>query len=153
MVALQLMRRRASTTAHASRPQGFSPFAAAIYGAGTCFLTIAAGLAFYIPEASAVPSYARQTDQPCATCHTAFPELTPYGRQFKLMGYTSGGTRCGDGSARSNESQVPLSVMAWPGTFTHVKNNNNQAALGALPNINNDDWMAGQFSVFVAGQI
>jgi hypothetical protein len=44
------------------------------------------------PSASAVPSYARQTGQPCSTCHTAFPELTPFGRQFKLMGYTSGGT-------------------------------------------------------------
>ena len=29
------------------------------------------------PPASAVPSFARQTGQPCATCHTAFPELTP----------------------------------------------------------------------------
>ncbi|MGO9983712.1 MAG: hypothetical protein ACLPIX_05815, partial [Rhodomicrobium sp.] len=43
------------------------------------------------PAASAVPAYARQTGQPCATCHTAFPELTPYGRQFKLTGYTAGG--------------------------------------------------------------
>jgi hypothetical protein len=73
--------------------------------------------------ASAVPSYARQTGQPCATCHTAWPELTPFGRQFKLMGYTSGGTLCGDGSAKSDETQVPLSVMAWPATFTGVKSN------------------------------
>ena len=40
------------------------------------------------PMASAVPSFARQTGQPCATCHTAFPELTPFGRRFKLNGYT-----------------------------------------------------------------
>ena len=64
-----------------------------------------------IPTASAVPSYARQTGQPCATCHTAFPELTPYGRQFKLMGYTAGGNRCNDGSAKSDETQVPLALM------------------------------------------
>src|ERR1700722_10741772 len=41
--------------------------------------------------AEALPSYARQTGQPCATCHTAFPELTPYGRRFKIGGYTAGG--------------------------------------------------------------
>jgi hypothetical protein len=39
-------------------------------------------------EASALPSFARQTGQPCAACHTAFPELTPFGRRFKLNGYT-----------------------------------------------------------------
>ncbi|MCX7172135.1 MAG: hypothetical protein NTY41_18160 [Proteobacteria bacterium] len=37
-----------------------------------------------VPNAQAVPSMARQTGQACTTCHTVFPELTPYGRQFKL---------------------------------------------------------------------
>jgi hypothetical protein len=106
-----------------------------------------------IPTASAVPSYARQTGQPCATCHTAFPELTPYGRQFKLMGYTSGGTRCNDGSAKSDETQVPLALMSLPATFTGVKNSANQAAMGQASNISNDAWYPGQQSVFVAGQL
>lgn len=35
-------------------------------------------------SAQAVPSMARQTGYECAKCHTVFPELTPYGRQFKL---------------------------------------------------------------------
>ena len=40
--------------------------------------------------ASAVPSFATQTGLPCAQCHVmAFgPQLTEYGRQFKLNGYT-----------------------------------------------------------------
>ncbi len=108
------------------------------------------------PTATAVPAYARQTGQPCATCHTAFPELTPFGRQFKLMGYTQGGTRCNDGSAKSDETQVPLAVMAWPGTMTHVKNNDNYSQLGAPAggfNLSNDAWIPGQFSLFVAGQL
>ena len=42
-------------------------------------------------SALALPLYARQTGQPCATCHTAFLELTPFGRRFKLGGYTLGG--------------------------------------------------------------
>ncbi|QFI77284.1 cytochrome C [Bradyrhizobium betae] len=43
------------------------------------------------PPAQALPSFARQTGQPCGTCHTDFPALTPYGRRFKLLGYTAGG--------------------------------------------------------------
>lgn len=38
-----------------------------------------------------MPSYARQTGQPCGTCHTDFAGLTPYGRLFKIGGYTAGG--------------------------------------------------------------
>ena len=49
------------------------------------------GLLLKPQSASAVPSFAMQTGQPCSACHTAFPELTPYGREFKLMGYTAGG--------------------------------------------------------------
>src|SRR5271168_24958 len=50
------------------------------------FLTIG-----YAPPAQALPSFARQTGQPCGTCHTSFPGLTPFGRRFKLLGYTTGG--------------------------------------------------------------
>ena len=50
------------------------------------FLTIG-----FAPPAQALPSFARQTGQPCGTCHTDFPALTPYGRRFKLLGYTTGG--------------------------------------------------------------
>lgn len=35
----------------------------------------------------AVPSFTRQSGQPCSSCHTVFPELTAFGRQFKLRGY------------------------------------------------------------------
>src|SRR5450631_1962221 len=52
----------------------------------TGYLTIG-----FAPPAQALPSFARQTGQPCGTCHTDFPALTPYGRRFKLLGYTSGG--------------------------------------------------------------
>jgi hypothetical protein len=40
------------------------------------------------PNVRAVPSYSRQTGLSCATCHYAPPELTPFGRKFKLEGYT-----------------------------------------------------------------
>ncbi|MHB1333589.1 MAG: cytochrome C, partial [Sulfuriferula sp.] len=43
-------------------------------------------------KAQAVPAFARQTGQNCVACHAGgqFPELTPYGRLFKLTGYTLG---------------------------------------------------------------
>ncbi len=56
-------------------------------------IAVLAGLltAGFAPSAQALPSFARQTGQPCGTCHTSFPGLTPYGRRFKLLGYTTGG--------------------------------------------------------------
>lgn len=52
-------------------------------------------------EARALPAFARQTGQNCVACHAGgqFPELTPFGRMFKMTGYTMG--------ARA----LPLSVM------------------------------------------
>ena len=50
-------------------------------------LFIALLLTIFKPEAHAVPSYSRETGLPCASCHFAPPELTPFGRKFKLDGY------------------------------------------------------------------
>jgi hypothetical protein len=38
--------------------------------------------------AQAVPSFARQTGLACEACHTIPPELTPFGRRFRLNAYT-----------------------------------------------------------------
>jgi hypothetical protein len=56
-------------------------------------------------EAQALPAFARQTGQNCVACHAGgqFPELTPYGRMFKMTGYTIG------------ERALPLSMMAVVG--------------------------------------
>ena len=55
-------------------------------------IPLAAALAtlFAAPPAQAVPSYAEQTGQPCQACHVGGfgPQLTPFGREFKLGGYT-----------------------------------------------------------------
>ncbi len=50
----------------------------------------------------ALPIFNRQTGQNCVACHAGgqFPELTPYGRLFKLTGYTIG------------KRTIPLSAMA-----------------------------------------
>ena len=69
-------------------------------------------------NAGAVPSYARQTGQECIACHVSFPELTPYGRYFKLTGYTIGKAAFSDGKFH----HVPLAVMAQV-SVTHTQNN------------------------------
>ncbi|MBI3291804.1 MAG: hypothetical protein HYZ73_03210 [Elusimicrobia bacterium] len=40
-----------------------------------------------VNEAQAVPSFARTYGLSCSQCHTAFPALNEYGREFKLNGY------------------------------------------------------------------
>ena len=40
--------------------------------------------------AQAIPVFARQTGHNCQACHISYPELTAYGREFKLNGYTFG---------------------------------------------------------------
>jgi hypothetical protein len=55
--------------------------AAAIFLAGSALMLVA-------QPARAVPPFARQTGLACEACHTMPPELTAFGRRFKLSGYT-----------------------------------------------------------------
>src|SRR6516225_12408074 len=74
-------------------------------------LAVVAVCVVSVRPARALPSYARQTGQQCAACHNGYFELTPYGRQFKLNGYTwTGGT----------SNLPPIAAMAIP-TFTNVR--------------------------------
>jgi len=130
--------------------------------ARACAVTVAGIIVVLSPQpAAAVPSYARQTGQPCATCHNgAFPQLTPFGRQFKLNGYTAGGTRCRDSErvevTVGEPFQIPLSVMLVP-TFTHIQKElsseptNRKGELNGLKT--NDNFMMQDMSVFYGGQI
>jgi hypothetical protein len=89
-----------------------------------CALITAVGLVFalaslltigFASRAKALPSFARQTGQPCGTCHTDFPALTPFGRRFKLLGYTVGGgqfrTTPFPAFATANDSQSTAEKM------------------------------------------
>jgi hypothetical protein len=83
-------------------------------GMGAVIAAFVAMLPISGNEAQALPSFARQTGQSCGACHTDFPQLTPFGRRFKLGGYTMGG---GENSAEykktfgSNQWVPPLSMM------------------------------------------
>lgn len=91
--------------------------------------------------AHAVPSFARQTGQPCASCHTAFPELTPFGRRFKLAGYTLQG---GDWKG------PPVALMVMPG-FTHTRSAQDAPPDPGLKT--NDNFVTQQVTGLLAGQI
>ena len=41
-----------------------------------------------VQRTEANPLFARQTGLNCSGCHTVYPELAPFGRKFKLAGYT-----------------------------------------------------------------
>ncbi len=80
------------------------------------FLLIVVGLLQLLPlnTAQAVPSFARQTGMQCNECHTIFPELTPFGRIFKLGGYVL------SKSGKPYEFPPPLAGMAQI-TYTDAK--------------------------------
>ena len=105
--------------------------------------TIAAVLVIGLSPRRAVslPLYARQTGQPCATCHTAFLELTPFGRRFKLGGYTLGG---GDWNG------PPFAVMLQP-TFTNTAADQQEAPAPHFATNNN--LAVQQVSLFTGGRI
>ncbi len=106
------------------------------------------GLALAPPSADAIPSFARQTGQPCASCHTAFPELTPFGRRFKLGGYTMGG-------GMSIEEAPPIAGMLLP-TFTKTKVQQDSPPTnpdGYPIAHTNDNFVMQQASLFYGGQV
>jgi hypothetical protein len=115
-------------------------------------------------RAEALPAFARQTGQTCSTCHTAFLQLTPFGRRFKLNGYISrGGGPEGASGTRDALIDPPLPIaFMWQSTFTHL-NRGLDGAPGSLygvpqPNggVNNQNNFvdgAQQLSVYYGGQI
>jgi hypothetical protein len=71
----------------------------------------------FSPQSFAVPSFARQTGVACEGCHTVFPELTPFGRSFKLNGYLIDNLPQVKGMTTDNKEGLllnwlpPLSIM------------------------------------------
>jgi hypothetical protein len=118
-------------------------------------LMVAVTVAASSQPAQAIPSFARQTGQPCGTCHTDFPALTPYGRLFKLNGYTIGGSRFRTTPFPTSEEDKtkpwwpPISTMAIVG-LTHT-----QAPLPppTEPFKPNDNVVVDPFSFFWGGAI
>ena len=93
-----------------------------------------------VENAWAIPSFARQTGLQCNECHTIYPQLTPFGRQFKLNGYTLG------------DSPIYEKLSAWAqGSFNHTAKDQPG---GAAPHFgDNDNFAVDQFSLFYGGKV
>lgn len=104
-----------------------------------CALALAAVL---LPlSAEAVPSFARQMNMSCIACHTDYPELTTFGRQFKLGGYTM---------STGQTELPPVAVMLQP-SFTHTSKAQDG---GAAPGFgDNNNTAITQASIFYAGRL
>jgi hypothetical protein len=102
-----------------------------------------AGVAFFAHRpASALPAFAEQTGQACAACHVGGfgPQLTKFGRQFKLTGYT----------LRAKHFNVPLSAMAVA-SYVHTQKRQDEPPTEDSKRNNNISFDEG--SVFLAGGI
>ena len=111
---------------------------------GACWLAglalIGSATLLMARAARAVPAFAQQTGQPCKACHVGGfgPELTPFGREFKLGGYT----------LRAHAS-IPLAAMAIA-SVTHTSKDQNPPG----EHLNrNDNVVLDQASLFVAGGV
>ncbi len=94
-------------------------------------------------NAQAVPSFSRQTGAACSQCHTQSfgPNLTPFGRDFKLGGYTLGGGKA---------SNIPAISGMIEGSFTNTKSDQDFTGTGYNKNNN---FTFDQASLFYAGRI
>jgi hypothetical protein len=92
--------------------------------------------------ASAVPSFASQTGLPCAQCHVmAFgPQLTEFGRQFKLNAYTF--------AKQDGGVNIPLSA-----TVIAAYSDVNKAAPTPSPYSDKENLALQDVSVYFAGRI
>lgn len=99
----------------------------------------------------AIPSFARQTNLPCNTCHSIFPELTVFGRQFKRMGYSLVGVSSIQATSDSETvimrlpNSPPVSGMIMA-SFSHE----NKEQPGAQ---NGNFSFPQQLSLFLAGSL
>jgi hypothetical protein len=119
------------------------------HSAGRAALVAAVGLAAVLaaPEARAVPSFAQQTGQPCTACHVGGygPQLTPFGRSFKLHAY--GATASWSGA---QNKFVPVSGMVIA-TFTNTAKD--QSAPPANNMGVNDNFAVQEADLFIAGKL
>ncbi len=109
---------------------------------GLLSIVIAALAVVTARPANAVPAFAEQTGQPCQACHVGGfgPQLTPFGRNFKLHGYTM----------RAVEKNNPLAVMA---IASYLRTNESQTEPPADSFKTNNNFALDQVSVFLAGGI
>ena len=102
--------------------------------------------------AEAIPLFARQVQQNCVACHVGgqYPELTPYGRYFKLTGYTQGDQQW---DPAKGIFPVAMSVQAGSNTMKNNKSNGSDGSDPAAIDNRNGNFKIDQVSVYAGGKI
>lgn len=111
-------------------------------------LLVGLGITLTATRAEAVPSFARQTGQACSTCHTTFPELTAFGRSFKLNGYVLSGNKQIESKESSSSSGLALSQIPPISAMLQVSGTYSKSQ-----NPTTDTSLPDQLSLFLAGGI
>jgi hypothetical protein len=121
-------------------------------------LTVSIAVVANSPTLLAVPSFARQTGLACQACHTVFPELTPFGRLFKLNGYqidnlpqVQTGTPTQDMTLVLN--QIPPLAFMFQVSYTRLVSALPDSAVDGASAQNNQVLFPQQASLFYAGRI
>lgn len=97
-----------------------------------------------------IPSFSRQTKLACNVCHYAFPQLTPFGRMFKLNGYTLTGLQniSVRDSARQELSLIPIPPASVMLVASVTRTNT------SVPGTqNNTATFPDQLSLFLGGEV
>ena len=98
-----------------------------------------------------LPSFSRQTHLACSACHYQFPQLTPFGRQFKLNGYTLSGLPeivQKDSAERQTLKLSPISPVAAMVVVSQTSTG------AAVPGTSNGNVLfPDQLSLFYAGEL
>jgi hypothetical protein len=121
-------------------------------------LALVAGAFAFSERSYAVPSFARQTGLACQACHTVFPELTPFGRSFKLNGYQIDNLPQVQGITQSKDYELllnqlpPLSIM-FQTSFTRTQQPLPDSAAAGANAQNGQLLFPQQASLFYAGRI
>lgn len=96
-----------------------------------------------------IPAFSRQTGFACGMCHYQFPQLTPFGRLFKLNGYTMTGLK----TITQPGDTASLSLVPIPGVAAMAVISATRTAKAQPGTQNNTAQMPQEFSVFLAGAI
>lgn len=102
----------------------------------------------FAPEASAVPTFARQTGMACSACHFQhFPLLNGFGRAFKAAGFTMMGAQA---KVEGEHLDIPANLNMGVLTTTYVQTEANAGAANQRLGV---PAAGGELSLFYGGRV
>lgn len=108
----------------------------------------------WVPQAKAIPAFARQTNMACAACHYQhFPVLTAFGRAFKEGGFTMTGVQ---EKLEANDLSLPATLNAAIVLYSSFEKTNGSPGGSTATSKNANDGslqIPSSASVFFGGRV